>query len=123
MTSSLKTPSEEELRAQLVAMAGGDESALASLVAMAGPWLLPVAQRLRGGDSDEAASLCEQLFVHVWQQSPCYDSNLGPPMAWMLLLLRELAKVSDRSCSEPTWEDSASLARVWFGEDGGDSGD
>ena len=114
--SSPCAPTDAALLEIITAMGTGDMQALAELVGLAGPWLLPVAQRLCGDDPKAAADLCEQLFVQVWQLSPCYDANLGPPLAWMLLLLRELAGVAAASggCSYPA--DSGGLARLWFGE-------
>ncbi len=115
-------PSDDELRVLLDAMAAGDRDALSSLVGLVGPWLFPVAERLMAGDSDAAASLCERLFVLIWRMSPCYDGNHGPPLAWMLLVLRELAEVpmSETAAGYPS--DSDGLARLWFGAKGGGDG-
>ena len=46
----------------------------------------------------------------------------GPPLAWMLLVLRELAEVpmSDAVAAYP--EDLAVLEQIWFGEKGGAGG-
>jgi hypothetical protein len=109
-------PADEELRAHLTAMSGGDTKALSSLVDLVGPWLLPVVERLCGGDSSKAGSLCERLFVEIWRLSPCYDANFGPALAWMLLLLRELAEAPSPQFPEPLSTDSKTLARLWFGE-------
>jgi len=115
-------PSDDELRVLLDAMAGGDEAALQSLVGVAGPWLLPVAERLRAGDSGAAASLCVRLFAQIWRMSPCYDGNHGPPLAWMLLVLRELAEVPMGDAVAAYPEDLAVLEQIWFGEKGGAGG-
>jgi hypothetical protein len=115
-------PSDDELRVLLAAMAAGDQNALASLVVASGPWLFPVAERLLAGDSIAAASLCERLFVVIWRMSPCYDGNHGPPMAWMLLVLRELAAVPVSETATAYPADSGALAQLWFGEKGGTYG-
>ncbi len=103
-------------------MAGGDRDALLSLVVLVGPWLFPVAERLLAGDAGAAASLCERLFVLIWRMSPCYDGNHGPPLAWMLLVLRELAEVPTSETAAAYPADSDALARLWFGEKGGHDG-
>jgi len=114
--SSSTLPADEELLSLLSLMSAGDTQALASLVDLVGPWLLPVAGRLCGADSSKASSLCERLFVEIWRLSPCYDANFGPALAWMLLLLRELAEVPEVGCPEPIPTDAQGLARLWFGE-------
>ncbi len=103
-------------------MSGGDREALRSLVQSCSPWLYPVARRLAGGDAEAGELLAVRLFVEVWRLSPCYDHNLGPPMAWMLLLLRQEAGVVDKAAPTGGGE-RRSLVSVWFGEEGNSDGD
>jgi len=120
-------PDADHLRALIAAMAGGDRDALRSLVQCTAPWLYPVARRLVGGDGDVGSALCVRLFVEIWRVSPCYDRNLGPPMAWMLLVLRDEAGCADKSSVsvaslDPQGLDSQVLERLWFAEPGGADG-
>jgi len=108
-------------------MAGGDRDALRSLVQCTGPWLYPVALRLVGGDGKAGAALCVRLFGEIWRLSPCYDRNLGPPLAWMLLVLRDESGCADKgsvpvASLDPQGLDSQALERLWFAEPGGNDG-
>jgi DNA-directed RNA polymerase specialized sigma24 family protein len=116
-------PEDDRLSSLLDEMGGGDLDAFRSLLQCAGPWLYPVARRLVSGDSVAAAALYQQLFLEIWRISPCYDRNLGPPMAWMLLLLREEAGIADRACADAVPLEQDSLERLWFGDTGGSDGD
>ena len=106
----------------LLQIAEGEAQGLADLVELAAPWLLPVANRLEGGDEAAAERLCEALFADIWRLAPCYDAHFGPPLIWMLSLLRErgLAAVVTPAGAAPLGAED--LAALWFGEEESSSG-
>jgi len=116
-------PHDEQLSSLLDQIGGGDLEAFRSLLGCAGPWIYPVARRLASGDLAAAADLYQRLFLEIWRSSPCYDRNLGPPMAWMLLVLREEAGIAQRLSAAAAPAEQDSLERLWFGDTGGSDGD
>ena len=71
-------------------IAGGDESALATLYDR---WVQRVygviAQLLR--DADGAEDVLEETFWQVWQRAATFDPERGTPRAWLLTIARSRA--------------------------------
>jgi RNA polymerase sigma-70 factor (ECF subfamily) len=75
----------------MIAIAGGDKSALGRLYdRYAGP-LCGLAEKLLGGGKREAEDLVHDVFLEVWRQAEDWDPERGSVRAWVFLRLRSRA--------------------------------
>ncbi len=84
----------EALDRLLLAAGQGDREAFAGLYEAArGAVYAAALGMLR--DHHAAQDLCQDAFVRIWESAPRYRST-GSPMAWMLTITRNLARMSLR---------------------------
>ena len=80
-----------ELDRLLVQVGGGDREALALLYDKARAAVYAMALSLLK-DAHEAEDVAQDTFVKVWENAPGYRAQ-GSPMAWMLTIARNLARM------------------------------
>jgi RNA polymerase sigma-70 factor (ECF subfamily) len=74
----------------LVAIAEGDQHALAALYRHRGSLLYSLLLRMLVNET-EAQEAMQDTFLHIWRRAGNYDSERSSPVAWMLMIARGLA--------------------------------
>lgn len=93
-TPERQAPDRAALDRLLLAAGQGDRAAFAGLYEAArGAVYAAALGMLR--DPHAAQDLCQDAFVRIWESAPRYRSE-GSPMAWMLTITRNLARMALR---------------------------
>lgn len=93
-TPERQAPGRAALDRLLLAAGQGDRAAFAGLYEAArGAVYAAALGMLR--DPHAAQDLCQDAFVRIWESAPRYRSE-GSPMAWMLTITRNLARMALR---------------------------
>ena len=79
-----------ELDGLLLRVGQGDREAFARLYAQTRGAVYALALSLLG-DAHEAQDVAQDAYVRVWESAPAYRSQ-GSPMAWLLTIVRNLAR-------------------------------
>lgn len=74
----------------LVAIAEGDQNALAALYRYRGGVLYSLLLRILVHEM-EAQEVMQDTFVQIWRRAGTYDPERSSPMAWMVMIARGLA--------------------------------
>jgi len=74
----------------LVAVAGGDEAAFASLYDLTSGKVLGLARRVLR-DPTQAEEVAQEVFLQVWRQAGRFDQRAGTALAWVLTLTHRRA--------------------------------
>jgi RNA polymerase sigma-70 factor (ECF subfamily) len=91
------TPGEDERDAALVlAMAGGDQDALAALYQRHAPLLLGLALRIVR-DRREAEDLLHDVFLEAWRAAHAFDPDRGKVRTWLAVRMRSRALDQQKS--------------------------
>lgn len=80
----------------MLAVAGGDRSALAALYDRYSPLVLALCQRVLR-DSGQAEEVLVDVFFEVWTKADRFDPSRGSPMTYLLTLARSRAIDRKRS--------------------------
>lgn len=83
-------------RALVALVAGGDQTALATLYDRFAPTMLAVGQRILGS-AREAEDLVHDVFLEAWLRASYYDPARGSVRTWLMLRLRSRALDRRRS--------------------------
>lgn len=78
------------LEAQLMASAGGDAVAFASLYERAAPRIYGLVLRILR-DARESEEVTARVFLEIWQTSSCFDPTLGSAHAWLTTIAHRSA--------------------------------
>ena len=106
-----ETQPSSQLEALLLQTAAGDREAFASLYHRTSPSVYGLALTYVHSGPD-AEDVTQDTFVKVWDNAPAYRP-LGKPLAWILTIAKNLARMCLRSREKSTQlppEDWASLA-------------
>lgn len=79
-----------ELDGLLLRVGQGDREAFSRLYSLTRGAVYALALSLLG-DAHEAQDVAQDAFVRVWESAPAYRSQ-GSPMAWLLTIVRNLAR-------------------------------
>lgn len=71
-------------------IASRDAGAMAELYDCAAPVLYSTCDRVLG-DRREAEDVLQDVFIQVWEKAGGYDSKLGSPLSWLLVIARNKA--------------------------------
>jgi RNA polymerase sigma-70 factor (ECF subfamily) len=71
----------------LAECAGGDRASLAELYRVSGPTLFAISVRILRR-RDIAEEVLQDAFVSIWRNAGSYDLRQGPPMTWMVSIVR-----------------------------------
>ncbi|MBP3520759.1 MAG: RNA polymerase sigma factor [Oscillospiraceae bacterium] len=93
-TEQTHRPDREILDRLLLAVGAGDREALARLYEETRGAVYAAALGVLG-NHHEAQDVTQEAFVRIWENAPGYRSQ-GSPMAWMLTITRNLARMSLR---------------------------
>ena len=85
------------LRSRLAGIAGGDRQALAELYAAARGAVYAMALSVLK-NAEDASDVTQETFVKVWTSAGQYRPH-GSPMAWLLTIARNLARMRLRQSS------------------------
>lgn len=83
----------------MVAVASGDQNALATIYDRYAGLLLAVGERMLGAGRI-AEDVMQDVFIEVWQRAYQYDPKRGTVRAWLLLRMRSRCIDAARSCAE-----------------------
>lgn len=103
---SVQTTEEEsegrrrELDGLLLRVGQGDREAFSRLYSLTRGAVYALALSLLG-DAHEAQDVAQDAFVRVWESAPSYRSQ-GSPMAWLLTIVRNLARSRLRQSGRQT---------------------
>ena len=98
----------QTLELLLAAVAGGDQDALGALYERTRGAVYAMALGILG-DADAAQDVTQDAYVRIWEAAPDYRAQ-GAPMAWLLTITRNLARMHLRAqarltqLDEPQWQ-------------------
>lgn len=87
----------ERLRETLVAVAGGDRAAFATLYKLTSAKLFGVCLRILGKQRD-AEDVLQETYTTVWHKAGLYDPERASPITWLVMIARN--KAIDRARSD-----------------------
>jgi len=80
----------ERLRDTLVAVAGGDRAAFATLYKLTSAKLFGVCLRILGKQRD-AEDVLQETYTTVWHKAGLYDPERASPITWLVMIARNKA--------------------------------
>ena len=80
----------ERLRDTLVAVAGGDRAAFATLYKLTSAKLFGVCLRILGKQGD-AEDVLQETYTTVWHKAGLYDPERASPITWLVMIARNKA--------------------------------
>ena len=109
-TASWTKPEEAALRELIVAVARGDQSAMARLYDAMHRLVFVLARRILGAN-DHAEEVTLDVFMQVWRSAPSFDADRGRVSTWLLTIARSRAldrrrSLAARALRENAWTDA-----------------